>query len=88
MSYNDAPLNIRPLGVDVFEFTPPRAATTTESSILFEKEIGDFTPFYATITICTLLGGFLFILNIVFGCCSSYREYWADGNTGKLNHSF
>ncbi|PSN57894.1 hypothetical protein C0J52_00217 [Blattella germanica] len=48
-----------------------------------EKIFGDFTAFYVTITICTVLGGFLFLLNIVLCCCSRYKHYWQDSNTGN-----
>ncbi|KAJ9591019.1 hypothetical protein L9F63_027775 [Diploptera punctata] len=47
-----------------------------------EKIYGDFTPFYVTITICTVLGAFLFLLNIIL-CCSRYKKYWQDSNTGN-----
>lgn len=47
------------------------------------EEFGDFTAFYIAITICTVLGGALFILNIVFCCCSKYKDYWQDSNTGN-----
>lgn len=49
-----------------------------------EPEYGDFTPFYVTVTVCTILGVFLFILNIAFGCCSRYSEYWNERHTGKF----
>ncbi|XP_034947322.1 uncharacterized protein wrm1 [Chelonus insularis] len=48
-----------------------------------KHEYGDFTPFYITITICSLLGGFLIILNVVCCWCSRYREYWQDRHTGN-----
>ncbi|EFN88836.1 uncharacterized protein LOC105189583 [Harpegnathos saltator] len=48
-----------------------------------EHEYGDYTPFYATVAFCAVLGGFLFILNIVFCWCSRHREYWQDRNTGN-----
>lgn len=52
---------------------------------LFQKrEFGDFTAFYVTISICTILGGLLFLLNIVLCCCSKYKHYWKDTNTGNL----
>lgn len=57
--------------------------TETTKQPLFEKEFGDYSAFYTAITICTVLGAFLFLLNIVFGCCSRYKEYWQDGNTGN-----
>ncbi|XP_043287311.1 uncharacterized protein wrm1 [Venturia canescens] len=48
-----------------------------------KHEPGDFTPFYVAITICSVLGGFLFILNIFFCWCSPYRQYWQDRHTGN-----
>lgn len=49
----------------------------------FEKrEYGDFSPFYITIAICTVLAAALFILNIVIGCCSRHSRYWNDPHTG------
>lgn len=48
-----------------------------------KTEYGDFTPFYITVTICTILGVSLFVLNIVLGCCSRYSEYWNDRHTGN-----
>lgn len=47
------------------------------------REPGDFTPFYITVTICTLLFAFIIILNIVLGCCSRYSTYWSDRHTGN-----
>jgi hypothetical protein len=44
---------------------------------------GDYSPFYITIAICTVLCAFLFILNIICGCCSKYKYYWQDKHTGK-----
>lgn len=50
----------------------------------FEKhEYGDFTPFYVTVSILTILGVTLFVLNIALGCCSRYSGYWNDRHTGK-----
>lgn len=50
----------------------------------FEKhEYGDFTPFYVTVTILTILAVILFVLNIALGCCSRYSGYWNDRHTGK-----
>lgn len=48
-----------------------------------EHEYGDFTPFYVTIAFCAVLGGFLFILNIVFCWCSRHREYWQNRHSGE-----
>ncbi|XP_055700451.1 uncharacterized protein LOC129800098 [Phlebotomus papatasi] len=50
----------------------------------FTKHLyGNFSPFYVTIGICTLLGVVLFVLNIIFGCCSRHRDYWQDRHTGN-----
>lgn len=50
----------------------------------FTKHIyGDYTPFYITITVCTIFGVILFALNIIFGCCSKYKQYWEDRHTGN-----
>ncbi|XP_011869223.1 PREDICTED: uncharacterized protein LOC105562773 [Vollenhovia emeryi] len=46
-------------------------------------EYGDFTAFYVTIAFCTVLGGCLFILNIVFCWCSRHRDYWQNRHTGN-----
>lgn len=43
---------------------------------------GDFTPFYVTISICTILGLALILLNVFFCYCSSHRYYWKDSDTG------
>lgn len=44
---------------------------------------GDFSPFYITIGICTVLGFFIFALNIFIGCCSKHKHYWQDRHTGN-----
>lgn len=44
---------------------------------------GNFSPFYVTIAICTVIGVFLFVLNVVIGCCSRHSEYWQDRHTGN-----
>jgi hypothetical protein len=48
-----------------------------------KQTFGDFSTFYITIAVCTVLALFLFVLNIVFGCCSKHREYWQDRHTGN-----
>ncbi|KAG8226482.1 hypothetical protein J437_LFUL007364 [Ladona fulva] len=48
-----------------------------------KKLYGDFTPFYVVITICTVIGFALFLLNIIFCCCSRYKEYWQNSDTGN-----
>ncbi|XP_043465175.1 uncharacterized protein LOC122500344 [Leptopilina heterotoma] len=47
------------------------------------KLFGDFTPFYVTITICSVIGIFLIILNVTFCWCSRHRRYWQDRHTGN-----
>ncbi|XP_014366355.2 uncharacterized protein LOC106717144 isoform X1 [Papilio machaon] len=49
---------------------------------LTTRIIGDFTPFYITIAICTILLTFMIILNIIC-CCSKYSDYWLDRHTGN-----
>ncbi|CAH1179338.1 unnamed protein product [Phaedon cochleariae] len=54
------------------------------NSPYFKKhEYGDFTPFYIAVTICTILGVFIFLINIVLGCCSTHSRYWNDRHTGN-----
>ncbi|XP_041987580.1 uncharacterized protein LOC121739279 [Aricia agestis] len=50
--------------------------------IVPEREVGDFRPFYITIAICSIILGFIIILNIVC-CCSRYSDYWLDRHTGN-----
>lgn len=52
-----------------------------------EHEYGDFTPFYVAVALCSVLGGFLFILNIAFCWCSRHRQYWQNRNTGETENS-
>ncbi|XP_033222723.1 uncharacterized protein LOC117176578 [Belonocnema kinseyi] len=44
---------------------------------------GDFTPFYVTITICSIIGLFLIILNVTFCWCSRHQNYWQNRHTGN-----
>lgn len=48
-----------------------------------KHEYGDFSPFYITIAICTVILGAIIILNIICCCCSKYAEYWQDRHTGN-----
>jgi hypothetical protein len=77
MSLSDTPWNY------TSTTTPFPFVTATYNPRLQEKIYGDFTSFYVTITICTVLGAFLFLLNIALCCCSRYKKYWQDSNTGK-----
>ncbi|XP_074027971.1 wurmchen 1 transmembrane protein [Leptinotarsa decemlineata] len=50
----------------------------------FKKhEYGDFTPFYIIVTVCSVVGFSIFLLNIILGCCSRYSGYWNDRHTGN-----
>lgn len=44
---------------------------------------GNFSPFYVTIAVCTVVLGSIIILNIILGCCSKHRQYWQDRHTGN-----
>lgn len=44
---------------------------------------GDFSPFYVTIAVCTILFISIVLLNVVLGCCSRHRKYWQDKHTGN-----
>ncbi|KAL5291441.1 hypothetical protein ACFFRR_010690 [Megaselia abdita] len=44
---------------------------------------GNFSPFYATIAVCTVIGVFVLLLNIICTCCSKYKHYWTDRHTGN-----
>ncbi|XP_037940281.1 uncharacterized protein LOC119673119 [Teleopsis dalmanni] len=44
---------------------------------------GNFSPFYVTIAVCTVILGSIIILNIILGCCSKHRKYWQDRHTGN-----
>lgn len=54
-----------------------------QSPYFKKHEYGDFTPFYVTVAICTILAFILFVINVVLGCCSRYSEYWNDRHTGN-----
>lgn len=50
----------------------------------FTKHLyGNFSPFYITIAICTVIGAFIIALNLVIACCSKHRQYWLDRHTGN-----
>lgn len=44
---------------------------------------GNFSPFYVTIAVCTVLFVTIVLLNVVLGCCSKHRRYWQDRHTGN-----
>jgi hypothetical protein len=87
MTFDDSPLNYNTTTTTTT--TPyPFFTTATHDPRLHEKIFGDFTAFYVTITICTVVGAFLFLLNIALCCCSRFKEYWQDSNTGKYSVSY
>lgn len=47
-----------------------------------KEKTGDYTPFYIAVTICSILGVSIFLLNIILGCCSRYSGYWNSRHTG------
>lgn len=58
--------------------------TAYEKNPYFTGHIyGNFSPFYVTIAVCTVVLGSIIILNIIIGCCSKHREYWQDRHTGN-----
>ena len=48
-----------------------------------ERLPGDFTPFYITISICTIVFAAILILNIICCCSERYKAYWQDPHTGN-----
>lgn len=50
------------------------------------SKVGDFTPFYIAIAICSVILGAIIILNVVC-CCSRYSDYWLDRHTGGFTLS-
>lgn len=50
---------------------------------LTPKLYGDYSPFYITITVFTIFGIFLILINAICGCCSNNREYWCGKHTGN-----
>lgn len=60
-----------------------RTAFMKNPLYLSHAEKGDFTPFYATIAICTIFAFALIILNVFYCWCSSHKYYWRDPNTGN-----
>lgn len=45
--------------------------------------VGDFTPFYITIAVCTIVFAIILILNIACCCSERYKSYWQDPHTGN-----
>lgn len=48
-----------------------------------QRLVGDFTPFYITIAICTVFFAIILILNIICCCSERYKSYWQDPHTGN-----
>jgi len=86
MTSYDSPWNYNT--TKTFTTPYPFFTAATQDPKLHEKIFGDFTAFYVTITICTVLGAFLFVLNIALCCCSRYKKYWQDSNTGKYSVAY
>ncbi|XP_054734526.1 uncharacterized protein LOC129241992 [Anastrepha obliqua] len=64
--------------------------STIEERTAYEKNpyftghiYGNFSPFYVTIAVCTVVLVSIIIINIVLGCCSRHRKYWQDRHTGN-----
>lgn len=78
--YNQPPQQFYPNNFERNYYQP-----STETYIDHSADhIGNFTPFYIAITICTIIGFALFVINIALGCCSNYSEYWKDRHTGMF----
>ena len=43
----------------------------------------DYTYFYVGIGLCALLAALIVVLNLALGCCSPWRKYWTNRNTGN-----
>lgn len=78
--YNQPPQQLYPNNFERNYYQPSTEAYIDHST----DHIGNFTPFYIAITICTIIGFALFVINIALGCCSSYSEYWNDRHTGMF----
>ena len=48
-----------------------------------ERAHADYTGFYVGILLCALFAALLIALNVALGCCSPWRKYWANRNTGN-----
>ncbi|XP_069957564.1 uncharacterized protein wrm1 [Cherax quadricarinatus] len=48
-----------------------------------KPEFNDYTPFYVTITICTIVGVILILVNWICSCCHEHSKYWSDPDTGN-----
>ncbi|CAH0391330.1 unnamed protein product [Bemisia tabaci] len=46
-------------------------------------EPSNYTPFYLTLFVCTLLTIVLVVFNVILCCFSKHRHYWKDSNTGN-----
>ena len=47
------------------------------------KAFSDYTLFYAGIGIVTAIAILLILLNVIFACCSPWRDYWLSRKTGN-----
>lgn len=44
---------------------------------------GNFSPFYVTIAICTVILVSIILLNVILACCTKHKHYWRDRHTGN-----
>ncbi|XP_043248441.1 uncharacterized protein LOC122395139 [Colletes gigas] len=54
-----------------------------KNPLFVKHEYGDFTPFYVTVGICSVVFAVLCILNLGFCFCSRHRSYWQSPHTGN-----
>ena len=43
----------------------------------------DYTYFYVGIALCALLAALILALNLALGCCSPWRKYWTNRDSGN-----
>ncbi|XP_066939073.1 uncharacterized protein wrm1 [Macrobrachium rosenbergii] len=48
-----------------------------------KPEPSDYTTFYVGITICTIIGIVLIMVNWICSCCHEHSKYWNDPDTGN-----
>ncbi len=48
-----------------------------------ERLHSDYTGFYLGISLCLAVAILLLALNVLLGCCSPWRSYWNNRNTGN-----
>ena len=48
-----------------------------------DRAHADYTLFYLGIGLCALLLLILLVINVALGCCSPWKKYWRNRNTGN-----